>query len=138
MCKSFINVLLIMVIISCVDNYNELDLKKGTFEISINDSVTTYIERDKKYQLEYLNKSTKKELFKIKWETDKKYFLEVINKKDSLDFLPLIVIIDSIDENTYYQTSYIEGIDLRYKSKITKINDSVSTQFYDIIKTLKK
>jgi hypothetical protein len=119
--------ILVLTFISCTNN--KIDFKNGTFKIEVNDSITSYIERNENYQLEYLPNNEEKELFKIRWVSDKRYLIEDIDKKDSLSFFPLVIIIDSISKNSYYQTSYIEGIDLTFKSKIEKIDDNVSDEF---------
>ena len=135
MYKTIFCILLISIAIGC-DNTKPIDFKNGTFVVLVNDIETTYIERNENYQLERSINESQEELFKIEWITNKKYTLESINinkSKDSIDLLPLIVIIDSIHENTYYQTSYIEGIDLKFSCKIKKIDDKVSEKFINLI-----
>lgn len=135
MYKTILCILLILITIGC-DNTKPIDFKNGTFVVLVDDIETTYIERNENYQLERSINESQKELFKIEWITNKKYILKSISKKkskDLVDLLPLIVIIDSINRNSYYQTSYIEGINLKFSCKIKKIDDKVSEKFINII-----
>ena len=117
---------------------NRVDISRGTYKVVYNDTITSYIERYENYQLEYPVDSEKEELFLITWDSKSKYSLEKIKKIDSLDYLTLIVIIDSINNDTYYQRSYIEGVNFIYSSKIVKLSNHVSQIFWDAVKEVDK
>lgn len=124
-------------LINCQKSIN---LRKGKFKIiNSENEITSFIERKGEYQLEYKKDTSQKELILIKWFSNTNYSLEVIDKNDSLDYLPIIVEIDSVRSDTYYQKTFIEGIDIIYQSKIVKIDNDVSEMFNkEVEKYLKK
>lgn len=125
-------ILFLTMIVSC-SNKQSVNFKHGTFVVSMDGNETTIIERNEDFQLEYSIDNAEKELFTIKWLSEYKYILEDFETDDSNSLPPLIVTIDSIVKKTYYQTSYIEGIDLIVKSRITKVDNKVSKEFMDIV-----
>lgn len=58
-----LTLILILTIIITSCNSKKVDFKNGTFKIVINDSITSFIERDIKYQLEYIANTKKKEIY---------------------------------------------------------------------------
>ena len=124
--------ILLFVIIGCSNDH--VNFKRGTFKIILKDSLTTFIERNENYQMESSLNTGKSELFKIHWISNERYVIDVIDIKSPLDTISMIVDIDSISGNTYYQTSYLKGIDYKYSSKVVKISNNTSILFKNIIK----
>ncbi|MBV7270166.1 hypothetical protein [Winogradskyella luteola] len=85
-----------------------MDFKKeniGTFKIFRNDSINDYLIRNNDSQIRYYgNPNLEPQHSKIKWISNKAYSLEVLNANSKFDSLVFLVEIDSIKNDTFYES----------------------------------
>ena len=73
-------------------------------------------------------------LAKITWQKTG-YKLETINKTSKFDSLVQTVLLDKyVSDSTFTETTYTDGIDLKFTTKWIRINKSANPKLNEILK----
>tara|TARA_R100000093_G_scaffold71090_2_gene45841 strand:+ start:107 stop:535 length:429 start_codon:yes stop_codon:yes gene_type:complete len=126
--------ILLITLQSCYDKYPE-ELITGTFKTTTELNTVKYMYRDKNYRYIYSDEHPYgNKLAKITWH-GLGYKLETINKVNKYDSLVQTIVLDEVKStNSFIETTYTEGIELKFSSEWIRIDESPEAKLLDVLK----
>ncbi|WP_452596864.1 hypothetical protein [Pontimicrobium sp. MEBiC01747] len=126
--------LLFTVFTSCTEEYPE-NLKVGTFKTTTELNTVKYLYRNFDYQYIYSESHPGgNKLSKIIWKNSG-YELETINKTSKFDSLIQTVVLEKYDNNnSFTETTFTEGIGLKFTTEWIRIDQSPDKKLTEIMK----
>jgi hypothetical protein len=127
-------VLLFITFTSCTEEYPE-NLKVGTFKTTTELNTVKYLYRNFDYQYIYSESHPAgNKLSKITWKNSG-YELVTINKTSKFDSLTQTIVLDKYDKNSSFtETTFTDGIGLKFTSEWKRIDESPDQKLIEIIK----
>jgi hypothetical protein len=127
-------VLLFITFTSCTEVYPE-NLKVGTFKTTTELNTVKYLYRNFDYQYIYSESHPAgNKLSKITWKNSG-YELVTINKTSKFDSLTQTIVLDKYDKNSSFtETTFTDGIGLKFTSEWKRIDESPDQKLIEIIK----
>jgi hypothetical protein len=127
-------VLLFITFTSCTEEYPE-NLKVGTFKTTTELNTVKYLYRNFDYQYIYsASHPAGNKLSKITWKNSG-YELVTINKTSKFDSLTQTIVLDKYDKNSSFtETTFTDGIGLKFTSEWKRIDESPDQKLIEIIK----
>ena len=127
-------VLLFTTFTSCTEEYPE-NLKVGTFKTTTELNTVKYLYRNFDYQYIYSESHPGgNKLSKITWENSG-YKLETINKTSKFDSLIQTIVLDKFEVNSSFtETTFTDGIGLKFTTEWIRIDESPSLKLIEIMK----
>ena len=118
---------------SCSEEYPE-KFKNGTFKTTTKMNTVKLLYRNFDYQYVYSESHPDgNKLSKITWQKTG-YKLETINKTSKYDSLIQTVLLDEyISDSTFTETTYTDGIDLKFTTKWIRINKSPNSKLNQVL-----
>jgi hypothetical protein len=119
---------------SCSQEYPE-EFKTGTFKTITDLNTVKYLYRNSDYQYIYSDSHPGgNKLGKITWENSG-YKLETINKTSVFDSLiQTIVLEDFKNGNSFTETTYTDGIGLKFTTEWVRIDESPDHKLREVLK----
>lgn len=129
-----LTICLFTVLQSCSQEYPE-ELKTGVFKTTTDLNTVKYMYRNENYSYIYsVTHPEGNKLAKIAWQ-NLGYRLEVINKTSDYDKLNNTVMLDKkVDQDSFIETTFIEGSDLKFTTLWTRIEKSPEKVLIEILK----
>ncbi|WP_347923707.1 hypothetical protein [Pontimicrobium sp. SW4] len=127
-------VLLLTTFTSCTEEYPE-NLKVGTFKTTTELNTVKYLYRNYDYQYIYSESHPSgNKLSKITWKNSG-YELETINKTSKFDSLTQTIVLDKYEKNSSFtETTFTDGIGLKFTTEWTMIDESPDQKLIEIMK----
>lgn len=118
---------------SCFQEYPE-ELKTGVFKTITEKNTVKYMYRNANYRYIYSDATPYgNKLAKISWKNSG-YELETINQTSDYDTLIQTVVLDKvIDQDSFIETTFTEGIGLKFTSEWTRIDESPEVKLREIL-----
>jgi hypothetical protein len=132
--KQIVLICFVLMSFNCSKDYPE-SFKIGTFRTTTEMNTIKYLYRNYEYQYIFSEAHPGgNKLVKITWQNSG-YTLETINKTSAFDSLVQTVVLNEFDnEKSFTETTYTEGIGLKFSSTWIKIDDNPNKKLNEILK----
>jgi len=118
---------------SCSQEYPQ-ELKTGIFKTITESNTVKYMYRNTKYRYIYSDAHPGgNKLAKITWKS-LRYELETINQTSDYDALIQTIVLNEVNgKNSFIETTYTEGSELKFTSEWTRVNGSPEEKLNEIL-----